>query len=237
MPEYNKILIVDDEIDLCQILKFNFESAGYEAETVNSGEEALTKNLSDYHLFLFDVMMDGINGFELLQTLRLEKKITKPVVFITALTSEDKVLEGFSLGADDFIRKPFSPKEVVARVNVIKERFYRNFEQENSNSGLIIDNMKKRIILDNTPIDFTRTEYDIFCLLYNEPGKVYSRDKILKIVWDDEQYVLDRTVDVNITRIRKKMGDLGTCIVTRSGYGYYFDLKKISAKKLQLKAV
>lgn len=237
MSMNNRILIVDDEIDLCQILKFNLESAGYEADIANSGEEALSKDLSKYHLFVFDVMMDGISGFDLLKILRLDKNIKTPVVFITALTEEDKVLEGFSLGADDYIRKPFSPKEVVARINVVIERSYRTLDDDKNNSGLIIDNMKKRIILNSTPIDFTRTEYEIFCLLYEEPGKVYSRDEILKIVWTDQQYVLDRTVDVNITRIRKKLGDLGGCIVTRSGYGYYFDVKKIDPQNMQLEAV
>lgn len=232
-----RILIVDDEVDLCEILKFNLQQDGFNVQVANSGEEALEKDLSGFDIFLFDVMMDGINGFELLQHLRLNLNITKPVIFVTALTNEESVLEGFSIGAEDYIKKPFSVKELVARVNVVLNRFMQNQVIQQNHIGINIDNMKKQILLNNIPIDFTRTEYDLFVLLHKQPGKVYSRDEILRTVWTDEQYVSGRTVDVNITRIRKKMGEHGMCIVTRSGYGYYFDDKKVVQLNAELKTV
>lgn len=234
-----KILIVDDEKDLCEILKFNLQLDRFVVDVANSGEEALEKDLSVYDVFLFDVMMDGINGFELLQHLRLNLNITKPAIFITALTSEDNVLKGFGFGAEDYIKKPFSVKEVVARINAVVKRS----QMQQNNAGLPaslaikIDEMKKQILIDNNPVEFTRTEFDLFKLLYTRPGKVYSRDEILRLVWDGEHYVTGRTVDVNITRIRKKLGRHGICIVTRSGYGYYFDNKKALELNAELKAV
>lgn len=232
-----RILIVDDEVDLCQILKFNLDQDGFEAHVAYSGEEAIEKDLSYFDIFLFDVMMDGINGFELLQHLRLNLNLSNPVVFITALTNEESILEGFQIGADDYIKKPFSVKEVVARINVVYNRSILKINNNNKQLGLKIDDMKKQIIVNNQPIVFTKTEYDLFILLFNHPGKVYSRDEILKIVWTDEQYVLGRTVDVNVTRIRKKLGSWGKCIMTRSGYGYYFNEKAVQDLSTELKVV
>lgn len=226
----HKILIVDDEVDLCEILQFNFEQNGFVADKAYSGEEALTKNLESYHLFLLDVMMEGLNGFELLQYFRLKRKLTTPVIFITALGNEENVLKGFKIGASDYIKKPFSIKEVIARANAILERANRS----ENNTFITIDAMKKQILINNVPVDFTKTEYDIFSLLYNTPGKVYSRQEILDTVWAND-YVLGRTVDVNITRIRKKLKEKGVCIATRSGYGYYFDEKKTTELSIQLK--
>ncbi len=232
-----RILVVDDEIDLCEILKFNLESNGFEVKYVNSGEDALKENLDTYDLFIFDVMMYGINGFDLLKLIRLQKKIITPVVFISALTDEESIVNGLQIGADDYIKKPFMIKEVIARVNKILERSNKNLNTPNSNYKLTLDTMKKRVLIDNLPIDLTRKEYDLFTLLYNNPGKVYSRDEILDIIWSHEQFVLGRTVDVNVTRLRKKLGIWGGCIVTRSGYGYCFDDKGIEILQTQLKAV
>lgn len=218
----NKILIVDDEADLCQILQFNFEQNGFVADTTNSGEDALKKDLESYNIFLFDIMMEGINGFELLKHIRQKRKLTTPIIFITALTNEDSVLQGFNIGADDYIKKPFSVKEVVARTNAVLKRS-GNWTADNKKYGTIkIDSTKKLIVINNEPINFTKTEYDIFTLLYNNPEKVYSRKEILKQIWINE-YVSGRTIDVNITRIRKKLNKIGDCIATRSGYGYYFN--------------
>lgn len=238
MTDIKKILIVDDEADLREILKFNLECNGFITDVAESAEEALEMSLESYDLFILDVMMDGMSGFDLLKMMRLNMDITVPVIFITALGSEANVLEGFKIGADDYVRKPFSVKEVVARVKAILERsFVNKLSLIESSKGINFDSMKKRVFVNNSPIDFTRTEYDIFELLYTNPGKVHSREEILKLIWADEQYVLGRTVDVNITRIRKKLGDWGQCIVTRSGYGYYFDDKKIEEISTQLKAV
>lgn len=232
----HKILIVDDEVDLCEILQFNFEQNGFVADKAYSGEEALKKNLESYSLFLLDVMMDGISGFELLQYFRLKRKLATPVIFITALGNEENVLKGFKIGASDYIKKPFSVKEVIARTNAVLERINLPKTNHSNNTFITIDAMKKQIFIDDTPVDFTKTEYDIFSLLYNKPGKVYSREEILNTVWADE-YVLGRTVDVNITRIRKKLKEKGVCIATRSGYGYYFDEKKTAELSIELKVI
>ncbi len=225
----SNILIVDDEKDICEILKFNLEQQNYQVDLAHSAEAALEKNLTKYDLMLFDVMMDGLSGYELLQVVRTRHQLQTPVVFITALTSEDNVLEGFTHGADDYIRKPFSTKEVIVRIKTILDRAKRQpWHSPNSMNNISIDSAQKAIIINNKTIELTRTEYDIFLLLYQHPGKVYSRDEILEHIWTSQQYVLGRTVDVNITRIRRKMGELGKHIVTRSGYGYYFDNKPIT---------
>lgn len=226
----NRILVVDDEEDLCQILQFNLQKEGYEVNITFSAEEALTANLSTYNLILLDVMMQEMSGFEMLEKIRNELGLKTPVIFITALSSEKNLLDGFELGADDYIKKPFSINEVIVRVNAVIERYKMAefYEKYPSGDGLNLDTIKKRVFVDQEPIDFTRTEYDIFTLLFNQPGKVYSREEILNIIWKDQQYVMGRTVDVNITRIRKKLGDWGKCIVTRSGYGYYFDKRKVA---------
>ncbi len=232
-----RILVVDDEIDLCEILKFNLELNGFKVNYVNSGEKALKEDLNLYDLFIFDVMMYGFNGFDLLKVIRLQKKIITPVIFITALSDEESIINGLQIGADDYIKKPFMIKKVIARINKILERSNKKLNTSSFNFELILDTMKKRVLIENLPIDLTRKEYDLFTLLYNKPGKVYSRTEILNIIWGDEQFVLGRTIDVNVTRLRKKLGKWGACIVTRSGYGYYFDDRKIETLKTQLKAV
>lgn len=233
----NRVLIVDDEIDLCEIIQFNLRNAGFDVDIANSGEEALGKNLCDYDLFLFDIMMSGISGFDLFKEIRLKRNILTPVIFISALTNEDNVLEGFKLGADDYIKKPFSVKEIVARVIALVERVANKTSPVQLMPGLNVYTMKKRIVVNNQPVEFTRTEYEIFTMLYFSPGKVFARDEILNQVWTDQADILGRTVDVNITRIRKKLGLWGKCIVTRSGYGYYFDSNTFERVDSELKAV
>lgn len=227
MQDY-KILVVDDEEDLCQILKYNLESAGYHIEVANSGEEALTLDLQKFDLFLLDVMMKNVSGFDLIRILRNEKNIKAPVVFITAMGAEEDLTKGFDCGADDYIIKPFSVKEVELRIKAVLSRYQFSLNEIKNTKGLGLDSKRKRVFVDKEPVELTRTEYDIFTMLFSEPGKVYSRTEILNSIWTDQQYVLGRTVDVNITRIRKKLGMWGKCIVTRSGYGYYFDNRRVS---------
>ncbi|MFA6400966.1 MAG: response regulator transcription factor [Salinivirgaceae bacterium] len=222
-----KILVVDDEPDLCQILKFNLEDKGYEIDVAYSAEQALNLNLDVYNLLLLDVMMNGISGFELLTIIRNEKKMNVPVIFITAMGSENNVIEGFNLGADDYIKKPFSLKEVFLRVNAVLERYKYSTSIIPHQDKIKLDAYHKQVYFGKHFIDLTRTEYSILSLLYNQPGKAYSRTDILQRIWSNQQNILGRTVDVNITRIRKKMGQWGDCIVTRSGYGYYYDSSKI----------
>ena len=229
MNEY-KILVVDDEEDLCEILKFNLENEGYEVDTANSAEEALKLELTKYDLLLLDVMMGEISGFRMASILKKDKKTAGiPIIFITAKDTENDTITGFNLGADDYISKPFSLREVIARVKAVlrrigKEKQERIPEQLSYNS-LVIDIGKKKVSIDNEEIALTKKEFEILFLLLKNKGRVFSREDILNHIWPDEVYVLDRTIDVNITRLRKKIGVYGKCIVTRLGYGYCFEAK------------
>ena len=220
-----KILVVDDEEDLCEILKFNLEIEGYDVDTANSAEEALQMNLANYNLLLLDVMMGEINGFKRASLLRKDEKLKHiPIIFLTAKDTEDDKLMGFNIGADDYISKPFSIREVIARVKAVLRRMTEKeppkilqFEK------LHIDPVKKRAFIDNEELPLTKKEFEILSLLLSHPGQVFSREEILSKIWTDEVYVLDRTIDVNITRLRKKIGAYGKHIVTRLGYGYCFE--------------
>ena len=220
-----KILVVDDEEDLCEILKFNLEVEGYEVDTANSAEEALQMNLSDYNLLMLDVMMGEMNGFKMASLLRKNEKLKHiPIIFLTAKDTEDDKLMGFNIGADDYISKPFSIREVIARVKAVLRR---SSEKETPEilqfENLYIDPTKKRAFIDQNELPLTKKEFEILSLLLSHPGQVFSREEILSKIWTDEVYVLDRTIDVNITRLRKKIGEYGKHIVTRLGYGFCFE--------------
>jgi len=227
MNEY-RILVVDDEEDLCEILKFNLENEGYEVDTAISAEEALKKNISSYNLLLLDVMMGEISGFKLANILKKDKNTALiPIIFITAKDTENDTVTGFNLGADDYISKPFSLREVIARVKAVIRRTtvvktIEKAEQIVYNS-LIVDITKKKVSIEDQEIALTRKEFEILHLLLLNKGRVFSREDMLSKIWSDEVYVLDRTIDVNITRLRKKIGIYGKCIVTRLGYGYCFE--------------
>lgn len=220
--------MVDDEEDLCEILKFNLENEGYEVDTANSAEEALKMEISSYHLLLLDVMMGEISGFKMANMLKKDKKTAGvPIIFITAKDTENDTVTGFNLGADDYISKPFSLREVVARVKAVLRRTAANesgrLPEQISYQSLVIDITKKKASIDGVEIPLTKKEFEILCLLLQNKGRVFSREDILSRVWSDEVYVLDRTIDVNITRLRKKIGAYGKCVVTRLGYGYCFE--------------
>lgn len=224
-----RILVVDDEEDLCEILKYNLENEGFWVDTANSAEEALKLNLTDYSLLLLDVMMGEISGFKMASMLKRDKATaTIPIIFITARDTENDTVTGFNLGADDYISKPFSLREVVARVKAVLRR---TVEAQSAQPdvltyrGLSMDIAQKRVTINGEDVSLTKKEFEILKLLLKSPGKVFSREDILAKIWSDEVYVLDRTVDVNITRLRKKIGDYGKCIITRLGYGYCFDDK------------
>lgn len=223
-----RILVVDDEEDLCEILKFNLENEGYEVDTANSAEEALKMDISSYHLILLDVMMGEISGFKMANMLKKDKKTTKvPIIFITAKDTENDTVTGFNLGADDYISKPFSLREVIARVKAVLRRT-ATMETERAPERLtyqtlVIDITKKKASIDEEEVSLTKKEFEILLLLVQNKGRVFSREDILARIWSDEVYVLDRTIDVNITRLRKKIGIYGKCIVTRLGYGYCFE--------------
>ena len=227
MNDY-RILVVDDEEDLCEILKFNLENEGYEVDTANSAEEALKMNISSYHLLLLDVMMGEISGFKMANLLKKDKKTAQvPIIFITAKDTENDTVTGFNLGADDYISKPFSLREVIARVKAVLRRTATSDTEKAPEQlcyqSLVIDITKKKVSIDGEEAPLTKKEFEILLLLLQSKGRVFSREDILARIWSDEVYVLDRTIDVNITRLRKKIGIYGKCIVTRLGYGYCFE--------------
>jgi DNA-binding response OmpR family regulator len=223
-----KILVVDDEEDLCEILKFNLETGGYLVDTANSAEEALEKDISSYHLLLLDVMMDGMSGFAMAKQLKSNPvTLNVPIIFLTARDTENDTVTGFNLGADDYISKPFSIREVLVRVRAVLHRTAGNTLVSSSNlliyQGLEMNLDKKTVTVDGKDIPFTKTEFEILHLLLNEKGHVFSREDLINRIWPKDVLVLGRTVDVNITRLRKKIGRFSKCIVTRLGYGYFFD--------------
>ena len=222
-----RILVVDDEEDLCEILKFNLENEGYEVDTANSAEEALKMDISSYHLILLDVMMGEISGFKMANIIRKDDNKAKiPIIFLTAKDTENDRLTGFNLGADDYISKPFSIREVIARVKAVLRRTAtdNNTSQETlSFDQLLVNIPQKKVTIKGEEITLTKKEFEILKLLLGNQGHVFSREEILSRVWSDEVYVLDRTIDVNITRLRKKIGEYGKNIVTRLGYGYCFE--------------
>lgn len=226
MNEY-RILLVDDEDDLCEILKFNLEMEGYKVDTANSAEEALKLDLTQYNLLLLDVMMGEISGFKMARMLKANKDTANiPIIFITAKDTENDTITGFNLGADDYISKPFSLREVIMRVKAVLRRTANLQLRENEElryKGLTINVPQKKVIIDGEEVSLTKKEFEILLLLLQNAGRVFSREDILSKVWNDEVYVLDRTIDVNITRLRKKIGEYGKHIVTRLGYGYCFE--------------
>jgi DNA-binding response OmpR family regulator len=222
-----RILVVDDEDDLCEILKFNLETEGYQVTTAHSAEEALRLDLSHYNLMLLDVMMDGMSGFALAKQLKANPDTAHvPIVFLTARDTENDTVTGFNLGADDYISKPFSIREVMVRVRAVIRRTDEHLAAHASvisYQGLVINLDRKTVAIDGEDIAFTKTEFELLRLLLSEKGRVFSRQELLEKVWPRDVMVLDRTVDVNITRLRKKIGRFSKCIVTRLGFGYYFD--------------
>lgn len=225
----SRILVVDDEQDLCEILKFNLEIEGYQVETANSAEEALEKDIASYNLLLLDVMMGGMSGFQLAKQLK-NSEVTAhiPIIFLTARDTENDTVTGFNLGADDYISKPFSIREVMVRVRAVLRRTASRLEGAEepaviSYQGLLLNLDKKSVSVDGEDVPFTKTEFELLRLLLVERGRVFSRQELIDRVWPKDVLVLDRTVDVNITRMRKKIGKFAKCIVTRLGFGYYFD--------------
>ena len=223
-----KVLVVDDEQDLCEILKFNLETEGYEVDTAYSAEEALNLELKSYSLLLLDVMMGGMSGFALAKKLKSEPSTASiPIIFLTARDTENDTVTGFNLGADDYISKPFSIREVMVRVKAVLRRSSGEKDKPAHKvinyQGLTLNLDKKTVAIDGNEIPFTKTEFEILPLLIEERGRVFSRQELIDRIWPRDVLVLDRTVDVNITRLRKKIGPFAKCIVTRLGFGYYFD--------------
>ena len=227
MEQKYKILVVDDEQDLLEILKFNLETEGYEVETATSAEEALTLDIGSFNLMLLDVMMGGMSGFAMARKLKDNPATAAiPIIFLTARDTENDTLTGFSLGADDYISKPFSIREVLVRVRaVIRRTADPATTQANvlRYQGIEMNLDKKTVPIEGADVPFTKTEFELLLLLLEERGRVFSRQELIDRVWPKDVLVRDRTGDVNITRLRKKIGPFAKCIVTRLGFGYYFD--------------
>ena len=230
-----KILVVDDELDICEILQYNLETEGYEVVTANSAEEALELPLQEFALILLDVMMGEMSGFQMARKMKDNPSTAQiPIIFITALEGEDNLVKGLNIGADDYIAKPLSIKEVKARVKAVLRRssqakaLQREVTETVSDGiicfeGISLDLNAKTALVDGQNLLLTKLEYEMLSLLLQHPGKVFSREDILAQCWPQDVYVLDRTVDVNITRLRKKIGRYGKHIKTRVGYGYCFE--------------
>ena len=231
-----KILVVDDEQDICEILQYNLETEGYEVVTANSAEEALELPLLEYGLILLDVMMDEMSGFQMARKMKDNPATAPiPIIFITALEGEDNLVKGLNIGADDYIAKPLSMKEVKARVRAVLRRTSVSNQRPDEQAvttasdhqityeGITLDLNAKRATLDGEDLSLTKLEFELLSLLLQHPDKVFSREDLLKYCWPQDVLVLDRTVDVNITRLRKKIGRYGQQIKTRVGYGYCFE--------------
>ncbi|MDE6178074.1 MAG: response regulator transcription factor [Duncaniella sp.] len=231
MNQKKRILIVDDEETLCEALAYNLEADGYDVDTAGCAEEALTRDLSAYDLVLLDIMMGDISGTQLARIMKSNPKTARvPIIFCTARDSDDDMVSGLDLGADDYITKPYSLKTLMARVRSVLRRTSgpavgagAALGGSVSFEGLVLDPERKTCNVDGEDVRLPRKEFEILLKLLSNPGRVFSRAELLRDIWPDEVVVLDRVVDVNITRIRQKIGPYGKNIVTRSGYGYGFE--------------
>lgn len=226
-----RILIVDDEETLCEVLKINLENEGYDVDTALSAEEALLLDVKQYSLILLDVMMGEISGIKMAKMLKSDVSTANiPIIFCTARDSEDDMVMGLNIGADDYIMKPYTIRNVIARVKSVLRRTSGSkvpaATQEKNHvlkvEGLHLDLEFKRCTVDGKEVKLVRKEFELLAYLISQRGKICSREQILSSVWSDEVVVLDRTIDVNITRLRSKLDKYGSYIVTRSGFGYGF---------------
>ena len=227
----NRILIVDDEETLCEVLKLNLENEGYDVDIAFSAEQALNYNLTSYSLILLDIMMGEISGIKMAEMLKNDiAPADIPIIFCTARDTEDDMIMGLNIGADDYIMKPYTIRNVIARVKSVLRRtsgqktVVATIDKTNvlKVDGLQLDLEFKRCTVDGEEVKLTRKEFELLAYLISHRGKICSREQILSRVWSDEVVVLDRTIDVNITRLRSKIGAYGSYIVTRSGFGYGF---------------
>jgi len=229
MEDKKRILVVDDEETLCEALRFNLEAEGYGVDTALCAEDALCLDLTRYDLFLLDIMMGGISGTRLARIIKANPATADvPVIFCTARDAEEDMVGGLDLGADDYIVKPYSLRNVAARIRTVLRRAAghkpaaSDAPGEVSYQGLSVIPGTKMCRVDGAEVRLPRKEFEILLKLISHRGRIFSREELLREIWPDEVVVLDRVVDVNITRIRQKIGRYGKNIVTRSGYGYGF---------------
>ena len=227
-------MVVDDEEALGEILKYNLELDGYEVDTALSAEEALTMDLSSYSLFILDIMMDQLSGFDFAKQLKNNTATENtPIIFCSALNGEDDTVMGLNLGGDDYITKPFVISEVLARVRAVLRRSHVSQQYAyNLSKGiqepdivfktLRVDRNEKTCYLNGEPVTLTKTEFEILMFFLTHRGRIYSREEIIREVWPEDVVVSNRTIDTNITRLRKKIEPYGNNIITRLGFGYGF---------------
>ena len=224
----DRILVVDDEETLCEALQFNLEVEGYAVDVAYSAEQALKLPLGSYSLILLDVMMGKMSGFKFAQILKSDPATADvPIIFCTAKDCEDDMVAGLNIGADDYITKPYSIRNVLARVRSVLRRTSRVGDRKEvpavvGYEGLRLDMQRKQCTIDGELVRLPRKEFEILAALLGSPGKVFTREELLSSIWHDDVVVGDRTIDVNITRLRSKIGAYGSYIVTRSGFGYGF---------------
>ena len=220
----DRILIVDDEETLCEVLKLNLENEGYDVDVAFSAEQALGYNIKEYSLILLDIMMGEISGIKMAKMLKNDVETANiPIIFCTARDTEDDMVMGLNLGADDYIMKPYTIRNVIARVKSVLRRTAShkvgNVSAEKPNrlvvEGLCLDLEFKRCTVDGQEVRLARKEFELLVYLVSHRGKILSREQILSHVWSDEVVVLDRTINVHITRVRSKIGAYGSYIVTR----------------------
>ena len=212
-----KILIVDDEETLREGLREYLELDGFIADTADNAENALKKPIDNYDLILLDVMMDGMSGFELATKLKDNPETANiPIIFLTAKDTEEDMVSGLNLGADDYISKPFSIKNVIARIEAV----LRRSKKKEKSADVVCDRQTLTCMVDGKNIKLPRKEFEILALLLEHPGKIFSREELLNIIWPENVVVVDRSVDVHITRIRNKIAPYGKKLISRSGYGY-----------------
>lgn len=227
--EKKRILIVDDEETLCEVLKINLQNEGYEADIATSAEQALTYDIKKYSLILLDIMMGEISGIQMANILKSEPSTASiPIIFCTARDTEDDMIRGLDLGADDYIMKPYTIRNVMARVKSVLRRTARQMDDTDNSAknmihidGLQLDMNLKQCLVDGKRVNLTKTEFELLAFLMTNPGKIFSREEIVQRIWGNV-IVLDRTIDVNITRLRSKIGKYNTYIITRLGFGYGF---------------
>jgi len=223
-----KVLIVDDEQDILELLKYNLTRNGYSVFTAENGKVAMEKLSLNPDLVILDVMMPIMDGFEVCSKIKsLEKYKNTPIIFLTAKTSEADEIKGLSLGANDFIQKPIAINKIIARVKANLRTYHERNESllrsgELSVGPIEISREKYSVLVDKKPIELARKEFEILFLLAANNGSVFNRERILNEVWGSDVFVVERTVDVHLLNIRRKLGVHASLIETIKGVGYRF---------------
>ena len=225
-----RILVVDDEEDLCEILKFNLENEGYEVDTANSAEEAMKMDISSYHLILLDVMMGEISGFKMANILKKDKKTAKvPIIFITAKDTENDTVTGFNLGADDYISKPFMPQELLLRVYAVLRRTYKEDSPRVFLDGCTIDFSRAEVNKGGEIIPLTAKEHTLLETLARNEGKIVTVDALCEALWGDNPFGYENSLNAHVRRIREKIEadpSKPVSLITIKGLGYKLITRK-----------